>query len=73
MALGLACVLAVSGAIEAFVTPSGWPTWVRVGIGVVVELLFLTYVFTLGRRAAREGEVGDVDARDAGDLLPEAA
>ena len=73
MALGLACVLAVSGVIEAFVTPSGWPTWVRVGIGVLVEVLFLVYVFTLGRRAAREGETGDVADRDAGDFLPEAA
>lgn len=73
MALGLACVLFVSGIIEAFVTPSGWPTWVRVGIGVLVEVLFLGYVFTLGRRAAKEGEVGDLDARDAGDFLPESA
>ncbi len=30
---GLIFVLAVSGVIEAFVTPSGLPTWVRVGIG----------------------------------------
>jgi len=73
MALGLACVLFVSGVIEAFVTPSGWPTWVRVGIGVVVEAAFLVYVFTLGRRAAREGEVGDLEARDVGDALPESA
>ena len=73
MALGLACVLFVTGVIEAFVTPSGWPTWIRVGIGVFVELAFLTYVFTLGRQAAREGEVGDLEARDAGDALPEAA
>ncbi|QRP45012.1 stage II sporulation protein M [Amycolatopsis sp. FDAARGOS 1241] len=72
IALGLACVLLVSGVIEAFVTPSGWPTWVRIGIGVVVELLFLTYVFTLGRRAARDGELGDLDRRYAGDALPEA-
>ncbi|KDN19400.1 stage II sporulation protein M [Amycolatopsis rifamycinica] len=73
MALGLTCVLLVSGVIEAFVTPSGWPTWLRVGIGAVVELAFLAYVFTLGRRAAKDGEVGDLDARDAGDALPEAA
>ncbi|WP_134734152.1 stage II sporulation protein M [Amycolatopsis nivea] len=72
MALGLACVLLVSGVIEAFVTPSGWPTWLRIGIGAVVELLFLTYVFTLGRRAALGGETGDVDRRAAGDALPEA-
>ena len=72
MALGLACVLLVSGVIEAFVTPSGWPTWARISIGAVVEALFLTYVFTLGRRAAQAGETGDVDRRVAGDALPEA-
>ena len=33
VALGLVLVLMVSGAIEAFVTPSGLPTWARVGIG----------------------------------------
>lgn len=73
VALGLVCVLAVSGAIEAFVTPSGLPTWARIGIGVVAELLFLGYVFVVGRRAARMGETGDVDARYAEDTLPTAA
>ncbi|TCO62462.1 putative membrane protein SpoIIM required for sporulation [Actinocrispum wychmicini] len=72
VALGLVCVLAVSGAIEAFVTPSGLPTWARVGIGVLAELLFLAYVFVVGRRAARMGETGDVDARYAEDTLPTA-
>ena len=68
--LGLVVVLLVSGVIEAFVTPSGLPTWARIGIGVVVELAFLTYVFTLGRWAHRRGVRGDVSARDAGDTLP---
>ena len=45
----------------------------EVGIGVFVEVAFLTYVFTLCRRAANDGEFGDLDARDAGDALPEAA
>jgi uncharacterized membrane protein SpoIIM required for sporulation len=61
--LGLACVLTVSGAIEAFVTPSGLPTWARVGIGVTAELLFFAYVFVVGRQAHRRGATGDVDAR----------
>ncbi|MEC3978809.1 stage II sporulation protein M [Amycolatopsis sp. H20-H5] len=73
IALGLVGVLLVSGAIEGFVTPSGLPTWARIGIGVVVELAFLAYVFVLGRRAARDGETGDVDAGYAGDFLPESA
>jgi uncharacterized membrane protein SpoIIM required for sporulation len=58
LAVGLVIVLFVSGVIEAFVTPSPLPTWARVGIGVVVEILFLLYVFVLGRRAALGGETG---------------
>ena len=48
VALGLVAVLFVSGFIEGFVTPSGLPTWARIGIGVVVESLFLAYVFVVG-------------------------
>ncbi len=70
MAMGLAVVLLVSGIIEAFVTPSGLPTWGRIAIGVVAEALFLTYVIVLGGRAARAGHTGDIDADAAGDALP---
>lgn len=62
VALGLVVVLAVSGVIEGFVTPSALPTWARVGIGVVAELVFLTYVYALGRRAVALGHTGDVTA-----------
>jgi uncharacterized membrane protein SpoIIM required for sporulation len=72
MAIGLTCVLLVSGVIEAFVTPSGLPTWARITIGAVAEAAFLAYVFVLGRRAALTGETGDVDRRYAGDVLPTA-
>ena len=41
MAIGLALVLFVSGAIEGFVTPSGLPTWARITIGILAELAFL--------------------------------
>lgn len=58
--LGLVGVLLVSGIIEAFVTPSGLPTWARISIGVLAEVLFLAYVFVLGRRAVRAGYTGDV-------------
>ncbi|MFJ6668689.1 MULTISPECIES: stage II sporulation protein M [unclassified Streptomyces] len=73
MAIGLALVLFVSGAIEGFVTPSGLPTWARIGIGVVAEGVFLTYVYVLGGRAAREGETGDLDAADRSSSVPTAA
>jgi uncharacterized membrane protein SpoIIM required for sporulation len=61
VAVGLAGVLAVSGCIEAFVTPSSLPTWGRIAIGVLAEATFLTYVFVLGRRAFLLGHTGDVD------------
>lgn len=70
MALGVAALLAVSGVIEAFVTPSGLPTWARVGIGVLAEAAFLFYVFVVGRRAAQAGETGDVDGSMTGDAAP---
>ncbi|MFD8736932.1 stage II sporulation protein M [Streptomyces sp. NPDC059618] len=73
MAIGLALVLFVSGAIEGFVTPSGLPTWARISIGIVAELAFLTYVYVLGGRAARSGETGDVSAAERSATLPTAA
>lgn len=67
-AMGLAVVLLISGLIEALVTPSPLPTWMRIGIGVAAELAFLGYVFHFGRKAARAGESGDLE--DAPDVLP---
>ena len=63
IAIGLVAVLFVSGLIEGFVT--GWvhTTWLRISIGVVAEVAFLTYVIVLGRRGVREGETGDADLR----------
>jgi uncharacterized membrane protein SpoIIM required for sporulation len=68
VAVGLVGVLLVSGLIEALVTPSSLPTFVRVGIGIVAEVAFLSYIGYFGRRAAKAGETGDVD--DAPDLIP---
>jgi uncharacterized membrane protein SpoIIM required for sporulation len=73
MAIGLAVVLLLSGVIEAFVTPSPLPTWARVGIGVLAEVGFLVYVWTLGRSAVRSGEYGDVDRTDQEASAPVAA
>ncbi|WP_301122767.1 stage II sporulation protein M [Mycolicibacterium fortuitum] len=67
-AIGLAVVLLISGLIEALVTPSPLPTWMRIGIGVAAELAFLGYVFHFGRKAARAGESGDLE--DAPDVVP---
>ncbi|MGW3511252.1 stage II sporulation protein M [Streptomyces sp. NPDC000994] len=73
MAIGLALVLFVSGAIEGFVTPSGLPTWARIGIGIVAELAFLAYVYVLGGRAARTGGTGDVAPTERSATVPTAA
>jgi uncharacterized membrane protein SpoIIM required for sporulation len=68
VAVGLVGVLLVSGLIEAMVTPSPLPTFVRIGIGVAAEIAFLSYIFHFGRKAARAGESGDVE--DAPDVVP---
>jgi uncharacterized membrane protein SpoIIM required for sporulation len=70
VALGLVVVLAISGVIEAFVTPSPLPTAARVGIGAVAEGLFLWYVLHLGGRAARAGETGDLALGWREDVAP---
>ncbi|TYB58327.1 stage II sporulation protein M [Nonomuraea sp. PA05] len=70
VAMGLVVVLFVSGLIEAFVTPSGLPTWARVSIGVLAEAVFLAYVIIFGRRALRENETGDIE--QAPDVAPTA-
>ena len=74
IAIGLVVVLLVSGLIEAFVTPSGLPTWARIGIGIAAWVGFLTYVVVLGGRAVRAGYIGDVTGSAATtDLAPYAA
>ncbi len=73
VALGLVAVLLVSGVIEGFVTPSGLPTWARVAIGIVAEVAFFAYVFTLGRAAHQRGHTGDLDAALLEDRIATAA
>jgi len=65
VAIGLVGVLLVSGLVEAFVTPSSLPTWVRLAIGFAVWGAFIAYVVVLGGRAVRAGETGDASDEDA--------
>ena len=58
----------LSGLIEALVTPSPLPTFVRIGIGVARRGRLPRYVIHFGRKAVRAGETGDVD--DAPDVVP---
>ena len=69
-ALGLALVLFVSGLVEAFVTPSPLPTWARLAVGVVVELVFLAWIYGPGRRAHLAGRTGDLRTDLRGDAAP---
>ncbi|WP_018505444.1 stage II sporulation protein M [Parafrankia discariae] len=68
--LGMAVVLAVSGAIEAFVTPSSLPTAIRIGIGALAWAGFVAYVWIYGSRAVAAGERGDLEESLAADLVP---
>jgi uncharacterized membrane protein SpoIIM required for sporulation len=68
--IGLVCTLLCSGVIEAFVTPSNLPPAARIGIGALVEMLFLLYIFVVGRNAYLRGETGDLDRDDRMDALP---
>jgi uncharacterized membrane protein SpoIIM required for sporulation len=70
--LGLAGALLVSGVLEAFVTPSGLPTWARIGVGALAEFAFVAYVVVFGRRGVRAGETGDLPVALRGDLAPTA-
>jgi uncharacterized membrane protein SpoIIM required for sporulation len=69
-AIGLVGVLAISGAIEGFVTPSPLPTFARIGIGVLAFGGFLFYVIFFGRRASRVGETGDLRVGEREDYVP---
>jgi uncharacterized membrane protein SpoIIM required for sporulation len=68
IALGMIVALGVSGVIEAFVTPSHLPTWLRITIGAVAVTAFAGYALYFGRRAVAAGETGDME--EAPDVLP---
>lgn len=71
---GVVLTLAVAGAIEGFVTGSGLPTPLRVGLGVAVEVVFFAWVLLLGPRAAAAGYTGRLgELAAAGEPLVAAA
>jgi uncharacterized membrane protein SpoIIM required for sporulation len=72
VALGLAVTLGVAGLLEAYVTPSGLPTVVRVGTGALVWLAFLAYALVVGGAAHRRGETGDLDPEHSVTPVPTA-
>jgi len=64
IAAGLIVTFLVAGTIEGFVTGSALATAVRVGIGAVVEVTFVSYVVILGRAAAARGFTGALGEDD---------
>jgi len=66
VAIGLVGALALSGLVEGFVTGSTLAWWLKIVIGALALAAFWTYTIALGRRAAREGETGDLEEDAAG-------
>lgn len=58
--VGLVVVFVFAGTVEGFITGSPLPTWVRVSVGVILELAFIVYVVVRGRAAAAEGLTGAI-------------
>ncbi|PMC76534.1 stage II sporulation protein M [Brachybacterium sp. UMB0905] len=73
VAIGLVPVLLLAGVIEAFVTPSGLPPAVRIGIGVLVWALFLLFMLGRGRQVHRAGITGDLTEEQVGSTVATAA
>jgi len=66
IAVGLAISLLMSGVIEGFVTRQPWPWAIKIGIGTVALLIFLTYQWIIGGRAHRAGQTGDLEEFESG-------
>lgn len=66
VAMGLVFVLLLSGLVEGFITGSALPWAVKIGIGAVALGVVLFYMLVTGRRAAREGETGDLTEYESG-------
>lgn len=66
VAIGLAIALFVSGIIEGFVTRQDWPWVIKIGIGTVALVGFLSYQWVVGGRAFRAGETGDLGEFESG-------
>jgi uncharacterized membrane protein SpoIIM required for sporulation len=66
IALGLVIAFIVAGLIEGFVTGRGLPTGIRVTIGVLAELAFVTWIVVQGRTATARGVTGELGELDRG-------
>ncbi|MGP9682741.1 stage II sporulation protein M [Brachybacterium sp. AOP3-A1-3] len=69
VAIGLVPVLLISGFLEAFVTPSGLPPAVRIGLGVIAWAAFMVFFLVRGRQVHRLGITGDLSDELVGDRV----
>ncbi|MBW3068871.1 MULTISPECIES: stage II sporulation protein M [unclassified Actinomyces] len=72
VAAGLTVALAVSGFIEAFVTPAPLPWLLKGTIGALALAVFWAYTLLPGRRAVMAGHTGDLETDEAGAIQAEA-
>jgi uncharacterized membrane protein SpoIIM required for sporulation len=56
--LGLTTTFLAAGTIEGFLTGSGLPAWLRVGVGAGAWVAFVGYLWARGRDAAARGLTG---------------
>ena len=69
VAVGCAILLAGSGVLEGFVTPSDLPDAIKITLGALMTAAVWAYTLILGRRAHRAGQNADVGI-DAGYYQP---
>ena len=69
VAVGCAILLAGSGFLEGFVTPSELPDALKISLGLLLTVAAWAYILLLGRRADRAGQSSDVGT-DAGYYQP---
>lgn len=62
--LGLMATFTAAGLIEGFVTGSGLPPVIRVGVGLAAWVVFMAYLVVFGRAAEAEGFTGALGERD---------
>jgi uncharacterized membrane protein SpoIIM required for sporulation len=56
--IGLMTMFLGAGLIEGFITGSGLPVWLRIGIGALLWIAYVGYLVTQGRIAASQGITG---------------
>lgn len=72
VALGLVLALGVAGLLEAYVTPSALPAYLRVAVGAAVWLAFLGYALGLGAAAHARTPTADLPAQQRAADVPTA-